>query len=80
MDAYANLASVYDEFMDNVPYEEWAEYLHGLFEEYQITDGLMCELGCGTGSMTELMADYDKIRHRLIAYPAIFLVNHGLRL
>ncbi len=58
MEAYANLALVYDEFMDNVPYEEWAQYLHGLFEEYQITEGLMCELGCGTGSMTELMADY----------------------
>ena len=58
MEAYENLAYVYDEFMDNVPYEEWAAYLHGLFEEYQITEGLMCELGCGTGSMTERMADY----------------------
>ena len=32
MEAYANLASVYDEFMDNVPYEEWAEY----FGQYEV--------------------------------------------
>ena len=30
MDAYSSFASVYDQFMDNVPYEEWAEYLTGL--------------------------------------------------
>ena len=27
MKAYTNFAEVYDTFMDNVPYEEWAEYL-----------------------------------------------------
>ena len=25
MDIYQDFASVYDRFMDNVPYEEWAE-------------------------------------------------------
>ena len=27
MDAYTTFAQVYDLFMDNVPYEEWSEYL-----------------------------------------------------
>ena len=34
MDVYSSFASVYDQFMDNVPYEEWAEYLTGLLGEY----------------------------------------------
>ena len=27
MDAYTSFAQVYDLFMDNVPYEEWCDYL-----------------------------------------------------
>lgn len=63
MEAYTGFAEVYDQFMNNVPYEEWSEYLTGLFREYGIRDGLMLELGCGTGTMTELMAakGYDMI-------------------
>lgn len=63
LDAYTSFASVYDTFMDNIPYGEWAKYLIGLLKEYGIADGLVLELGCGTGSMTELLAEagYDMI-------------------
>lgn len=63
MEAYTSFAVVYDTFMDNVPYEEWADYLWRLLQEYGIADGLVLELGCGTGSMTELLASkgYDMI-------------------
>ncbi len=63
MDAYTSFASVYDTFMDNIPYEEWSEYLIDLLKEYQINDGLVLDLGCGTGNMTELLAKsgYDMI-------------------
>ena len=63
MEAYTSFAEVYDTFMDNVPYEEWAEYLTELLREYNIEDGLVLDLGCGTGSLTELMAarGYDMI-------------------
>lgn len=63
MDAYTSFASVYDTFMDNIPYEEWAEYLIELLKEYGIQDGLVLDLGCGTGNMTELLAGagYDMI-------------------
>ena len=63
MDAYSSFASVYDQFMDNVPYEEWADYLTGLLGEYQVHDGLVLDLGCGTGSLTEILAKkgYDMI-------------------
>ena len=63
MEAYTSFAVVYDTFMDSVPYEEWADYLWKLLREYGIADGLVLELGCGTGSMTELLASkgYDMI-------------------
>ena len=63
MEAYTSFAEVYDTFMDNVPYEEWADYLEDRLKEYGIRDGLVLELGCGTGSMTELLAEkgYDMI-------------------
>ena len=61
MEAYTSFAVVYDTFMDNVPYEEWGEYLHELLVEYGIEDGLVLDLGCGTGTMTEILASkgYD---------------------
>ena len=63
MEAYTSFAKVYDTFMDNVPYEEWAEYLAELLQEYDIEDGLVLDLGCGTGSLTEILATkgYDMI-------------------
>lgn len=63
MEAYTSFAAVYDTFMDNVPYEEWGQYLHGLLLEHHIEDGIVLDLGCGTGTMTEYLADkgYDMI-------------------
>ena len=61
--SYEGFAYVYDTFMDNVPYEEWTDYVTEILEEYEIRDGLVLDLGCGTGSMTELLAKkgYDMI-------------------
>ena len=63
MEAYTGFAEVYDVFHDNVPYEEWCSYVTGLLKEYQVMDGLVLDLGCGTGSLTGLMArsGYDMI-------------------
>lgn len=61
MEAYTGFAEVYDIFMDDVPYEEWAEYLCGMLKEYGIADGLVLDLGCGTGNLTMRLAErgYD---------------------
>ncbi len=63
METYSGFARVYDMFMDNIPYEEWSTYLIGILTEYGINDGLLLDLGCGTGNITELLADagYDMI-------------------
>ncbi|MCD8019744.1 MAG: class I SAM-dependent methyltransferase [Clostridiales bacterium] len=63
MKTYENFARVYDELMDNVPYETWADYIQNVLKKYHIDDGLMLELGCGTGKMMSLMAEkgYDMI-------------------
>lgn len=63
MDAYTSFASVYDMFMDNIPYGEWCAYLTSLLKEYGVEDGILLDLGCGTGSLTELLAQegYDMI-------------------
>ena len=63
MEAYSEFAGVYDMFMDNIPYREWGEYLIDLLKEYEINDGLLLDLGCGTGTMTEILSEagYDMI-------------------
>jgi len=63
MEAYTSFAEVYDQFMDNVPYREWADFLQEILQKEGINDGLVLDLGCGTGSMTEELAGrgYDII-------------------
>lgn len=63
MEAYTSFAQVYDEFMDNIPYETGCRYLCRLLEQYNIRNGLVAELGCGTGTLTELLSasGYDMI-------------------
>ena len=63
MEMYENFALVYDRFMDETPYEEWCQFVVGRLKQDQITDGILLDLGCGTGSMTELLAKqgYDMI-------------------
>lgn len=58
MDAYTSFAQVYDLFMDNVPYEEWGAFLQEQLAAHGIEDGVVLELGCGTGRMTRIMAAY----------------------
>ena len=49
--SYESFARVYDELMDNVPYEKWAARILQVLREQGIEGGLALELGCGTGKM-----------------------------
>ncbi len=36
MEAYTDFAEVYDELMDDTPYEEWCDFLMGIFQRYGV--------------------------------------------
>lgn len=63
MEAYTGFAEVYDTFMDNIDYKQWTDYVAALLKEYGVKDGLVLDLGCGTGNVTEQLAaaGYDMI-------------------
>lgn len=68
MKAYQDFACVYDELMDDTPYEMWSERIVSLIEKYGVSKperdvedlldserNLVADLGCGTGTLTELL-------------------------
>ena len=62
--SYQSFAQVYDEFMDQTPYRLWGENIRQYLRKYKVKDGAdVLDLGCGTGSLTELLAarGYDMI-------------------
>ncbi|MBO4749848.1 MAG: methyltransferase domain-containing protein [Lachnospiraceae bacterium] len=74
-EAYSDFADVYDELMDDVPYEAWKDRIVRLIGEYGVSQrvsqegetlgsleealaserDLVVDLGCGTGTLTELL-------------------------
>ena len=63
MDSYTGFARLYDLFMAEVPYREWADKICSQLREHGIESGIVAELGCGTGTLTRLLAEagYDMI-------------------
>ena len=49
---YQAFAELYDELMDDVDYESWADYYTRLLSIYGIRNGKICECACGTGGLT----------------------------
>lgn len=63
MEAYTDFAYVYDTLMDDTPYEEWCARITDILRSAGIEKDLVLDLGCGTGTLTELLAKegYDMI-------------------
>lgn len=49
--------------MQEAPYAQWAEQLEKIWHKHGIKPELICELGCGTGNITSILAKkgYDMI-------------------
>ena len=49
--------------MDNIPYEQWLDQITGILKKHGIDHGIVADLGCGTGKLTEMLSrsGYDMI-------------------
>ena len=61
--AYTVFAEIYDDYMNDIPYERWTGNICSILSEFGINEGLVAELGCGTGTLTRALAQagYDMI-------------------
>ena len=55
-DAYTALARCYDRLTSDVDYKKWADYIERHFRGLKRPVRSVVELGCGTGSLTRLLA------------------------
>lgn len=56
MDAYTDFAKIYDALTFDVDYDAWCDRLEQLFAHLGRKPEIVCELGCGTGSITARLA------------------------
>lgn len=54
--AYTGFAGVYDCFMRNIPYDDWARRIDAYLKKQNLGGCAILELGCGTGAFTIRMA------------------------
>ncbi|MDD4842725.1 MAG: class I SAM-dependent methyltransferase [Anaerotignum sp.] len=52
MEAYKGFASVYDNFMDEIDYPAWVQYIQEAWKRLGNVPKTVIDLGCGTGNVT----------------------------
>lgn len=52
---YQNFAFIYDQFMENVQYQDWADFVEEVLNSNEIKGDKILELACGTGNVTGLL-------------------------
>ena len=67
--SYNSFAYYYDELTKNVDYKGRAEYISEILKEYNIDDGLLLDLACGTGSLS---IEFSKLGFEVIGTDASF--------
>ncbi len=65
--SYNSFANVYDELTVNVDYKKRAEYIASILADFDIKDGLLLDLACGTGSLS---VEFSKMGYEVIATDA----------
>ena len=56
MEAYTDFAKIYDALTFDVDYDGWCDRLEQFFSDMHQRPEIICELGCGTGSITSRLA------------------------
>lgn len=56
MKAYNFLSYYYDDFTDDVPYDDFVAYYEEIFKKLNKSPKLVLDLGCGTGTLTTKLA------------------------
>ena len=56
MSIYQSFAQVYDIFMEDIPYDNWVEYIKNIWKKFNLIPKSIVELGCGTGNITNRLA------------------------
>ena len=58
---YSAFAAAYDGYMDNIPYSKWTSHICKILCKHNISEGLVLDLGCGSGTVTTMLSDrgYD---------------------
>lgn len=59
--SYERFAYLYDELMQDVPYDEWVKIVEAYKEKYQVNGMKLLDLACGTGELSVRLAQkgYD---------------------
>lgn len=52
---YDHFAKVYDELMENVPYDQWLNWFEEGLQKYHSTTPRILEVGCGTGTLLKML-------------------------
>ncbi|WP_088066923.1 class I SAM-dependent DNA methyltransferase [Gottfriedia luciferensis] len=53
---YNRFAYLYDQLMNDVPYDNWVHFLKTVFEKYELNQPTILDIGCGTGTLPILLA------------------------
>jgi SAM-dependent methyltransferase len=53
---YNRFANLYDQLMNDVPYEKWFLFLKNVFKKYELNRPSILDIGCGTGTLPILLA------------------------
>lgn len=51
MEAYQEFASVYDIFMEEIPYDQWLAFIKQIWQLEKLEPKMIADLGCGTGNV-----------------------------
>jgi len=59
IEPYSLFSEIYDDTMKDVPYLQWASFIHEILTRFDISyDSLILDIGCGTGTLTRHLFSY----------------------